>query len=96
MKCLSGGKSLVARGYASQSPVRAERARAGRAAYEPSLFPMVEGDAFRVVSPVLLSFHIDRQETGRYRLAGVLTGEKSSWPAAGVSSSFTWPVATSF
>ena len=43
--------------------------------YEPSLFPAADGDAFRVVSPVVLSFDIDRQDTGRYRLAGHLSGE---------------------
>jgi uncharacterized protein len=43
--------------------------------YEPSLFPPAEGDLFRVVSPVMLSFDVDRQEPGRYRVAGHLTGE---------------------
>jgi uncharacterized protein len=43
--------------------------------FEPSLFPATDGDAFRVVSTVVLSFDIDRQETGRYRLAGHLSGE---------------------
>jgi uncharacterized protein len=43
--------------------------------YEPSLFPPAEGDLFRVVSPVTLSFDVDRQEPGRYRVAGHLTGE---------------------
>ena len=33
--------------------------------FEPSLFPSGEGETFRVVSPVMLSFDIDRQETGR-------------------------------
>ena len=42
--------------------------------YEPSQFPDVR-DPFRVVSPVVLSFDVDRQETGRYRVAGRLTGE---------------------
>ena len=42
--------------------------------FEPSLFPAAECDAFRVVSPVSLSFDVDRQETGRYRVAGHLTG----------------------
>jgi uncharacterized metal-binding protein YceD (DUF177 family) len=63
--------------------------------YEPSLFPMVEGDAFRVVSPVLLSFDIDRQETGRYRLAGVLTSEVEL-ACSRCLEPLTWPVATSF
>lgn len=43
--------------------------------YEPSLFPVAEGDPFRVVSPVTLSFDIDSQEPGRYRLAGRVSGE---------------------
>ena len=42
--------------------------------YEPSLFPDVR-EPFRIVSPVALSFDVDRQETGRYRVAGRLTGE---------------------
>jgi uncharacterized protein len=40
--------------------------------YEPSRFGT---DAFRVVSPVSLSFDIDRQEAARYRVAGRLAGE---------------------
>ena len=43
--------------------------------FEPSLFAEGEGDAFRIVSPVALSFDVDRQETGRYKVAGRLTGE---------------------
>ena len=47
--------------------------------FEPSVFPRAtrgaEEEPFRVVSPVTLSFDIDRQETGRYRVAGQLTGE---------------------
>src|SRR5215216_1695288 len=43
--------------------------------YEPAAFVTAEGDPFRVVSPVTLSFDVDRQETGRYRVAGHLTGE---------------------
>ncbi len=31
--------------------------------------------SFRIVSPVALSFDIDGQETGRYQVAGRLTGE---------------------
>lgn len=38
--------------------------------FEPSLFPWTEGDAFRVVAAVRLSFDVDRQEASRYRLAG--------------------------
>jgi uncharacterized protein len=43
--------------------------------YESSLFPPEEGELFRVISPVMLSFDVDRQEPGRYRVAGHLTGE---------------------
>lgn len=43
--------------------------------YEPSLFSETSSDPFRVVSPVALSFDVDRQEEGRYRVAGRLTGE---------------------
>lgn len=43
--------------------------------YAPALFPTTDADAFRVVSPVTLSFDVDRQEAGRYRLAGHLTGD---------------------
>ena len=42
--------------------------------YEPSLFPDIR-DPFRVVAPVTLSFDVDRQERGRYRLAGRMTGD---------------------
>lgn len=42
--------------------------------HEPVLFPTTEEDAFRVVSPVKLSFDVEPQETGRYRVAGRLTG----------------------
>jgi uncharacterized protein len=43
--------------------------------FGPSLFPLGEAESFRVVSPVTLSFDVDRQETGRYRLAGHVKGE---------------------
>jgi uncharacterized protein len=43
--------------------------------YGASLFPAADDEAFRVTSPVSLSFDISRQEAGRYRLAGHLTGE---------------------
>ena len=41
---------------------------------EPSVFAKTEGEVFRVVSPVGLSFDVERQETGRFRVAGHLTG----------------------
>jgi DUF177 domain-containing protein len=40
--------------------------------YEPSLFEGIGGDLFRVVSPVTLSFDIDRQATDRYHVIGHL------------------------
>jgi uncharacterized protein len=42
--------------------------------FEASCFPGTEGDAFRVTSPVDLSFDVDRQENGRYRVAGRVKG----------------------
>jgi uncharacterized protein len=42
--------------------------------YESSLFDGIGGDLFRVVSPVTLSFDIDRQDTDRYHVAGHLEG----------------------
>jgi uncharacterized protein len=43
--------------------------------FESSLFPSSDDDLFRVVSPVMLSFDVDRQEPGRFRVAGRVTGE---------------------
>jgi len=63
--------------------------------FEPSLFPGVEGDAFRVVSPVTLSFDVDRQETGRYRVAGQLSGEVGLNCSRCVEP-FTVPITTAF
>lgn len=62
--------------------------------YEPSMFPP-EGAGVRVVSPVTLVFDIDKQEIGRYRLAGRVDG------TLGLTCSrclepFTLPVDTSF
>jgi uncharacterized protein len=42
---------------------------------EPSVFSAGEGDTFNVAGPVSLVFDIDRQEPGRYRLAGEVRGE---------------------
>jgi len=42
---------------------------------EPSTFQPAEGDAFSIVSPATLSFDIDRQEPGRFRVAGHVQGE---------------------
>ena len=63
--------------------------------YEPSLFPAAEGDPFRVVSPVMLSFDVDRQEPARYRLAGHLTGEVEL-DCGRCLEPFTLPVAADF
>ena len=63
--------------------------------YEPGQFPMAEGDPFRVVSPVTLSFDVDRQEPGRYRVAGHLTGE-IELDCSRCLEPFTLPMATDF
>jgi uncharacterized protein len=63
--------------------------------YEPSLLPTTEGDLFRVVSPVMLSFDIDRQEPGRYRVAGHVTGEVEL-ACSRCLELFTLPIASDF
>jgi uncharacterized protein len=63
--------------------------------YEALLFEDVGGDAFRVVSPVMLTFDIDRQDTGRYRVAGHVTGEIELTCGRCVEA-FTLPVAGDF
>jgi uncharacterized protein len=63
--------------------------------FEPSLFPQGEEDIFRVVSPVTLSFDIDRQEVGRYRLNGHVTGELEL-TCSRCLEPFTLPVTTDF
>ena len=63
--------------------------------FEASLFPAGEGETFRVVAPVMLSFDIDRQETGRYRLVGHVTGEIEQMCSRCLET-FTLPVATDF
>ena len=63
--------------------------------YEPGLFPTSEGEPFRVVSPVTLSFDVDRQEPGRYRVAGHLTGE-IELECSRCLEPFTLPMATDF
>jgi uncharacterized protein len=62
--------------------------------FKPSLFLAGE-ELFEVVSPVHLSFDVDRQETGRYRVAGHLTGELEL-RCSRCLESFTLPVATDF
>ena len=63
--------------------------------YEPSAFSHAEDDVFRVVSPVGLSFDIDRQEPGRYRVAGRLTGT-IELACSRCLEPFTLPVASEF
>jgi uncharacterized protein len=43
--------------------------------YPAAAFEGLGGDAFRVVSPVMLTFDVDRQEPGRYRVRGHVNGE---------------------
>ena len=43
--------------------------------YDASLCEGAGGDAFRVVSPVVLMFDIAQQDTGRYRVVGKVAGE---------------------
>lgn len=63
--------------------------------YEPTLFPTTEGDAFRVVAPVMLSFDVDGQVTGRHRVKGHLTGELEL-TCSRCLEPFTLPIATDF
>jgi uncharacterized protein len=63
--------------------------------FEPSLFPRTEGEPFYVVSPVMLSFDVDRQEAGRYRVAGHLAGE-IELTCSRCLEPFTLPVAADF
>jgi DUF177 domain-containing protein len=63
--------------------------------FAPSLFPENEGDTFRVVSPVSLLFDVDRQEAGRYRVAGHL-GAEIELTCSRCLEPFTAPVATDF
>jgi DUF177 domain-containing protein len=63
--------------------------------FEPSLFPASEDDVFRVVSPVRLSFDIDRQEPGRFRLVGRVEGE-IELACSRCLEPFTLPVTTDF
>jgi uncharacterized protein len=63
--------------------------------YPASLFEGLGGDAFRVVSPVMLTFDVDRQDTGRYRLRGHVNGELEL-TCGRCLEPFTMPVAGSF
>ncbi len=63
--------------------------------YAPTLFPRTDGDPFYVVSPVTLSFDVDGQDTGRYRVAGHLRGELEL-SCCRCLDPFTMPVATDF
>ena len=61
---------------------------------DPSLFADL-GDALRVVSPVVLVYDIDRQEPGRYRLAGHVSAELALTCSRCVEP-FTLPVSGAF
>jgi len=63
--------------------------------YQASLFEGVGADAFRVVSPVMLTFNVDRQEPGRYRVAGHVNGELELMCGRCLEP-FSMPVAGSF
>src|SRR5688572_3348278 len=63
--------------------------------HQPALFPFNEEDAFRVVAPVKLSFDVEAQEPGRYRVAGRLAGAIELTCGRCVEP-FTLPVATDF
>ena len=43
--------------------------------YAAALFATTDDDPFRVVSPITLSFDVEAQDPGRYRVAGHLSGE---------------------
>jgi uncharacterized protein len=63
--------------------------------HEASLFAGAGGDEFRVVSPVMLTFDIDRQEPGHYRMVGHVNGE-IELTCSRCLEPFTLPVATAF
>jgi uncharacterized protein len=63
--------------------------------HQASQFEDVGGDAFRVVSPVALTFDVDRQEPGRYRVTGRVSGELAM-ACVRCLEPFTMPVAGSF
>lgn len=63
--------------------------------YDASVFPDTGANVFRVVSPVTLAFDIDRRETGRYRVAGHVTGELEL-SCGRCLEPFALPVATDF
>ncbi|MSO55411.1 MAG: DUF177 domain-containing protein [Acidobacteria bacterium] len=43
--------------------------------FAPTLFPRTEGEPFVVVLPATLSFDVDGQDNGRYRVAGHFSGQ---------------------
>lgn len=63
--------------------------------FEAALFPAAEGDNFRIVSPVTLSFDVDRQEAARYRLAGRVNGDVEL-TCSRCLEPFTMPVSADF
>ena len=63
--------------------------------FERSLFPASDDELFRVVSPVRLSFDVDRQEPGRFRVAGQVRGEVEL-ECSRCLEPFTMPIASDF
>ena len=63
--------------------------------FASALFPSAHGDPFRVASPVVLSFDVDGQETGRYRVAGHLSTE-IELTCSRCLEAFALPVSTDF
>ena len=61
-------------GYAPKPSIVTGRARAFRQAVRAVALPGIDGDPFRVVSPVTLSFDVDRQETGTVSRCGACDG----------------------
>ena len=57
--------------------------------------PAPGDDSFRVISPVTLSFDVDRQDPGRYRVAGHVTGEVEQ-ACSRCLEPFTLPIASDF
>lgn len=61
--------------------------------YEPARFDA--GGAYRVISPVALTFDVDRQERDRYRLAGTVAGDLEQ-TCSRCLEPFTMPVKADF
>ncbi|MEO5740667.1 MAG: DUF177 domain-containing protein [Vicinamibacterales bacterium] len=57
--------------------------------------PASDDDPFRVIAPVTMSFDVDRQEPGRYRVVGRVTGE-IELACSRCLESFTLPIVSDF